>query len=33
MVLVVEGGGVNTQPRDWRRSAEPEEEVDARLPC
>jgi hypothetical protein len=26
-------GGVNVQPRDWRRSAAPEEDVDARLPC
>ena len=27
-----EGGG-KTQPRVWRRSAEPEDEVDALLPC
>ena len=26
-------GGVNVQPRDWRRSAAPEEDVEARLPC
>lgn len=26
-------GGVKIQPRDWRRSAEPEEDVEARLPC
>jgi hypothetical protein len=31
--VVVEVGGVNIQPKDWRRSAEPEVEVDARLPC
>jgi hypothetical protein len=26
-------GGTKTHPRDWRRSAEPEDEVDARFPC
>lgn len=26
-------GGTKRQLRDWRRSAEPEEEVEARLPC
>ena len=33
MDLVLGGGEVNVQPRDWRRSADPEEEVDAREPC
>lgn len=31
--VAVDTGGVNMQPRDCRRSAEPEEDVDARLPC
>lgn len=26
-------GGTKRQPRDCKRSAEPDEEVDARLPC
>jgi hypothetical protein len=26
-------GGTKAHPRDWRRSAEPEDEVDARFPC
>jgi hypothetical protein len=26
-------GAVKRQERDWRRSAEPEEEVEALLPC
>lgn len=26
-------GAVNRQPRDCKRSAEPEEDVDALLPC
>lgn len=33
-ILVVSGDGeVNIHPSDCRRSAEPEEDVDARLPC
>lgn len=33
MVVVSGEGDVNMHPRDCRRSAEPDEDVDARLPC
>ena len=33
MDVVLGGGEVNVHPRDCRRSADPEEEVDAREPC
>ena len=29
----LELGGENWTPSDWRRSAEPEDDVDAREPC